>query len=84
MSCRYDSRIIGPNGYKELMIAVLNEKDNPIDSCCHKLDSPEIHDLMRGDTGAHNFGVKGWKLDPADQYQGYAIKQIASQSHEIV
>jgi|TARA_R110001592_G_scaffold149516_1_gene375028 hypothetical protein len=78
MSCRYDSRIIGANGYKELMIAVLNERDNPIDSCCHKLDSPEIHDLMRGEIGAHKFGIKGWELDPADQYRGYATKQIAS------
>ena len=47
MSFRYDSRIIGPNGYKELMIAVLNEHDNPIDSCCHKLDSPDIYDIER-------------------------------------
>ena len=78
MSFRYDSRIIGPNGYKELMIAVLNEQDNPIDSCFHKLDSPDIYDIESAETGAHNFGIKGWELDPADQYQGYAIKQIGS------
>ncbi|MDB4755109.1 hypothetical protein OAG19_00490 [Akkermansiaceae bacterium] len=78
MSFRYDSRIIGPNGYKELMIAVLNQEDNPIDSCCHKLDSPDIYDIESAETGAHNFGIEGWELDPADQYQGYAIKQIGS------
>tara|TARA_Y100000385_G_scaffold290634_1_gene364650 strand:- start:2843 stop:3079 length:237 start_codon:yes stop_codon:yes gene_type:complete len=78
MSFRYDSRIIGPNGYKELMIAVLNQEDNPIDSCCHKLDSPDIYDIESAETGAHNFGIEGWKLDPADQYQGYATKQIGS------
>ena len=78
MSFRYDSRIIGPNGYKELMIAVLNQEDNPIDSCCHKLDSPDIYEIESGETGAHNFGIEGWELDPADQYQGYAIKQIGS------
>ena len=55
MSFRYDSRIIGPNGYKELMIAVLNEQDNPIDSCCHKLDSPDIYDIESAETGAHNY-----------------------------
>jgi len=78
MSFRYDSRIIGPNGYKELMIAVLNEQDNPIDSCCHKLDSPDIYDIESAETGAHKFGIQGWDLDPADQYQGYATKQIGS------
>lgn len=72
MSFRYDSRVIGPNGYKELMIAVLNGQDNPIDSCLHKLDSPDIYDIESAETGAHNFGIKGWELDPADQYQGYA------------
>jgi hypothetical protein len=25
--------------------------------------------------GAHDFGIKGWNLDPADQYQGYAVKK---------
>jgi hypothetical protein len=70
----YDSKIIGPNGYKELMVAVLNNKGNPIDYCCHRLDSPDIHDLTTADTGAHEFGVNGWELDPADQYQGYATK----------
>ena len=78
MSFRYDSRIIGPNGYKELMIAVLNEHDNPIDSCCHKLDSPDIYDIESAETGAHKFGIQGWDLDPADQYQGFATKQIGS------
>ena len=71
----YNSKIIGPNGYKELMVVVLNDKGNPIDSCCYKLDSPEIHDLMVAETGAHNFGVKGWSLDPANQYEGYAEKE---------
>jgi len=70
----YDSKIIGPNGYKELMVAVLNYKGNPIDSCCHRLDSPDIHDLTTAETGAHEFGINGWELDPADQYQGYATK----------
>ncbi|MCP3682025.1 MAG: hypothetical protein GY861_04975 [bacterium] len=78
MSFRYDSRIIGPNGYKELMIAILNKEDNPVDSCCHKLDSPDIYDIESAETGAHNFGIEGWELDPADQYQGYATKQIGS------
>lgn len=71
----YDSKIIGPNGYKELMVAVLNEDGNPIDSCCYKVDSPQIHDLMSASKGAHDFGIKGWTLDPADQYQGYAVKK---------
>ena len=57
------------------MVAVLNDKGNPIDSCCYKLDSPEIHDLMTAETGAHEFGINGWDLDPADQYRGYAIKK---------
>ena len=74
MSFRYDSRIIGLNGYKELMVVVLNKEDNPIDSCYHRLDSPDIHDIMTAETGAHKFGIKGWVLDPADQYQGYAEK----------
>ena len=46
MRFRYDSRVIGPNGYKELMVVVLNKKENPIDSCCYKIDSPQVHDLM--------------------------------------
>ena len=71
----YDSKIIGADGYQELMVAVLNDKGNPIDSCCYKLDSPEIHDLMTAETGAHEFGINGWDLDPADQYRGYAIKK---------
>ncbi len=71
----YDSKIIGPNGYKELMVAVLNNKGNPIDSCCYKIDSPEVHDLICARKGAHDFGIKGWVLDPADQYQGYAVKK---------
>ena len=75
MSFRYDSRIIGPNGYKELMVVVLNKQDNPIDSGCYKIDSPQIHDLMSAKKGAHDFGIKGWSLDPADQYQGYATKK---------
>jgi hypothetical protein len=74
MIFRYDSKIIGPNGYKELMIAILNDQDNPVDSCCHKLDSPQIFDFTSANTGAHDFGVKGWKLDPADHYSGYAEK----------
>lgn len=37
----YDSKIIGPNGYKELMVAVLNDKGNPVDSCCYKIDVPQ-------------------------------------------
>lgn len=75
MSFRYDSRVIGPNGYKELMVVVLNKEDNPIDSCCYKIDSPQVHDLMCARKGAHDFGIKGWTLDPADQYQGYATKK---------
>mgnify|MGYP000173097099 FL=1 len=71
----YDSKIIGPNGYRELMVAVLNNKGNPIDSCCYKIDSPQIHDLMCARKGAHDFGIEGWVLDPADQYQGYAVKK---------
>jgi len=55
-------------------VAVLNNKGNPIDSCCHRLDSPDIHDLTTAETGAHEFGINGWELDPADQYQGYATK----------
>ena len=74
MSFRYDSRIIAPNGYKELMVVVLNKEDNPIDSCCHRLDSPDIHDITTAETGAHEFGINGWELDPADQYRGYAEK----------
>jgi len=78
MNCRYNSQIVGDNGYRELMIVILNERDNPVDSCCHRLDSPEIYDLTSGEIGAHKFGIKGWELDPANQYQGYATKQIDS------
>jgi hypothetical protein len=73
MSFMYDSRVIGPKGYQELMVVILNKEKNPIDSCCY---SPQVHDLMSAKKGAHDFGIKGWKLEPDDQYQGFANKII--------
>ena len=76
MSFMYDSRVIGPKGYQELMVVILNKEKNPIDSCCYKIDSPPVHDLISAKKGAHYFGIKGWKLEPDDQYQGFANKII--------
>jgi len=76
MSFMYDSRVIGPKGYQELMVVILNKEKNPIDSCCYKIDSPQVYDLMSAKKGAHDFGIKGWKLEPSDQYQGFANKVI--------
>jgi len=73
---RYNSQIMGSKGFQELMICILNGSGNPIDSFSHKLTEKQAFDIISAKKGAHHFGIKGWILDPADHYQGYAEKVL--------
>jgi hypothetical protein len=75
MTFTYNSQIMGSKGFQELMICILSGNGNPIDSFCHKLTKKQVLEIISAKKGAHHFGIKGWTLDPADHYQGYAEKQ---------
>jgi hypothetical protein len=74
MTFTYNSQIIGKNGSQELAICIINSSGNPIEFASHKLTKQQSLDFASAKKGAHLFGIKGWILDPADHYSGYAEK----------
>lgn len=56
------------------MVTILNGRGNPVDSFTHRLTKKQLKQIDKEEIGAHHFGVKGWSLDPANQYEGYAEK----------
>ena len=75
MTFTYNSQIVGQSRFQELAICIINASGNPIDFASHKLTKSESLDFSSAKKGAHLFGVKGWVLDPADHYSGYAEKK---------
>ena len=59
------------------MVTILNRDGNPIDSFNHKITKKQQNEVHEATLGAHNFGVKGWSLDPANEYEGYAEKNTS-------
>lgn len=74
MSFRYNSRVMGNKNSQEFMVTILNGRGNPVDSFTHRLTKKQLKQIDKEEIGAHHFGVKGWSLDPANQYEGYAEK----------
>ena len=57
-----------------ITIAILKSNGNTVDSQTHKVAPSKVELFENGDMGADELGVKGWILDPADHYSGYAEK----------
>jgi hypothetical protein len=75
MSFRYNSKVRGNKNCQEFMVTILNGRGNPVDFFTHSLTEKQLLEINEEKMGAHNFGVKGWSLDPANQYEGYAEKE---------
>jgi len=76
MTFTYNSQMVGKKDCQELAICIINAAGNPIDFATHKLTENQSLDFISAKKGAHLFGVKGWNLDPADHYSGYAEKTV--------
>ena len=55
-----------------ITIAILKSNGNTVASQTHKVTPSKVESFENGDMGADELGVKGWILDPADHYSGYA------------
>ena len=59
-----------------ITIAILKSNGNTVDSQTHKVTPSKVESFENGDMGADELGVKGWILDPAGDYSGYAEKDV--------
>ena len=57
-----------------ITIAIIKSNGNTVASQTHKVTPSRAYMFECGEMGADELGVKGWILDPADHYSGYAEK----------